>query len=122
MTLKRSSDLKKWQRAAAQSYTPQPPVPLQPVAAAPLPYGVRKVKSLKESIEEYLHEKTSGGKMDTKTQNTMRSMLSLVGEVFGPERCLYEIERHMIVKVLQSLPAVSLKPLPWSALPVSETR
>ena len=99
LTLKRSSDLKRWQRVAAQSYAPQPPVPLQPVAAAPLPYGVRKAKSLKEGIEEYLHEKTSGGKMDTKTQNTMRSMLSLVGEVFGPERCLYEIERHMIVKL-----------------------
>ena len=81
-----------------QQYAPVVPDP-QPVAEPPLPYGVRKAKSLKEGIEEYLHEKTSGGKMDTKTQNTMRSMLSLVGEVFGPERGLYEIERHMIVKL-----------------------
>ena len=81
-----------------QQYAPVVPDP-QPVAEPPLPYGVRKAKMLKDGIEEYLHEKTSGGKMDAKTAITMRSMLSLVGEVFGPERFLHEIERNMIVKL-----------------------
>ena len=44
-------------------------------------------------------KKLAGGKMDAKTAITMRSMLSLVGEVFGPERFLHEIERNMIVKL-----------------------
>ena len=105
LTIKRSSDLKRWQRAAVQWNAPQSPAPLQPSApaqpsaAAPLPYGIRKVKTLKEGIEEYMHEKTSSGKMDRKARNTMSAFLSLLEECFGSERKLHDIDRAMIVKL-----------------------
>ena len=105
LTRQRSYKLKRLRHAAAQTYAPQSPAPLQPsapaqpIAAAPLPYGIRKVKTLKEGIEEYMHEKTSSGKMDRKARNTMSAFLSLLEECFGSERKLHDIDRAMIVKL-----------------------
>ena len=80
-----------------QQYAPVAPAP-QPVAEPSLPYGVRKSKTLREGIEEYMLEKYSDEK-DRKARNMTASFLALLTEYFGPERKLYDIDRSMIVKM-----------------------